>query len=53
MDSLFGRKLFPVPVSREFACKALGLLGELKAGIAKMAINLENSLLFSLLSGNS
>jgi hypothetical protein len=38
----------PVPPDREFAGSALELLRESTRGSAKMAGNLENSLLFSL-----
>ena len=40
MNSLFGRKQIPVPVAREFLCKAMELLKKLNVGIAKMAANL-------------
>src|ERR1700732_4813497 len=52
INSLFGRKTFPVPFNRELACKILESLRELTSRIAKMAGKIANSLLFSLLSGN-
>src|SRR6266852_5240132 len=53
MNSLFWCKQFPVPVVRELWYKAMKLLNKLKVQIAKMAANLKNALLFSLMSGNS
>jgi hypothetical protein len=53
MISLFGRKTFPVKFFRESVCKILKLLRELTSKIGKSIEKRQNSLLFSLFSGNS
>jgi len=53
MNSLFGERNSLFRVTRESACNTLELLRELTEANAKMARNLQISLLFSLLSGNS
>jgi len=53
MNSLFGRKISLFRTHWEFAYNTLELLRELTFGTARMAANSQNSLLFSLLSGNS
>jgi hypothetical protein len=47
------RKHFPVLICREFARKILKLIRNLMSKIAKPVEKIANSLLFSLLSGNS
>jgi hypothetical protein len=53
MISLFERKAFPVKFRRESVCKILKLLRELTSKIGKSIEKGQNSLLFSLFSGNS
>jgi hypothetical protein len=53
MNSLFGLKISLFRTLREFVYNTLELLRELTFGTTQMAANSQNSLLFSLLSGNS
>jgi hypothetical protein len=53
MNSLFGRKNSLLRTHREFAHNTLELLRDFTSVTAQKAANLQNFLLFSLLSGNS
>jgi hypothetical protein len=53
INSLFGRKKFPVRIRRELTRNILTSLYKSSPSIARSRPNLQNSLIISLFSGNS